>query len=229
MTQTCANIYLAEHRGCTIHSDWYRSFHTLNFGGYFSENRQPFGCIQVFNDNTLRGGHSIKMKAEKPTQLMLIPLVGGIEFNFGNNGRTFIEAGEVLRASITEGGQFEVSNPFEKEELVNYLEIWLQDSDTPIENRFEKAAFDINRRNHLLPLFLNKNDGFIGKYEGREEGTYKVKRRNSGILIFIIEGVFEVQNRLLHVRDCLSFQDVEKVEFEALSNNAIILLIETHL
>jgi quercetin 2,3-dioxygenase len=239
MTQSCANIYLADQRGCT-QLDWFRSYHTFNFGDYFNENRHPFGGIRVLNDDTLRGGYAATKHVEKTTQVVLIPLVGGIYFNIQPDEPIFIEAGGLLFASITEGVDFVISSPYSQEDLVNYLEIWLEVEDLLLQNKVEKASFDINQRNQLLPLFLSeksdlkddfgvlsKNHAFIGKYEGRKEGVYHLKNEQSGVLIFIIEGAFEVQNRLLHSRDCLTLADVEEVEFEALSNDAIILLIET--
>jgi quercetin 2,3-dioxygenase len=241
MTQSSANIYLADQRGCT-QMDWFRSFHTFNFRQYFNENRQPFGFIQVLNDNTLRGGYSIKMNIEKPSLLILIPLVGGIGFNTESSEASFLEAGEAFTADFTEGVNYEISNPYASEVLVNYLEIWIE-KDSLIDGiKLQKSSFDINQRNQLFPLFsnegvilkdniavLNKNYAFIGKYEGRKEGIYHLKNKPSGVLIFIIEGVFEVQNRLLHSRDCLTLEDVEEVEFEALSSDAIILFVETFL
>ena len=44
--------------------------------------------------------------------------------------------------------------------------------------------------------------------------------------VFIIEGAFEVQNRLLEARDGLSLWNLSKLEFEALSNDAILMIIE---
>ena len=44
--------------------------------------------------------------------------------------------------------------------------------------------------------------------------------------MFVIEGAFEVQGTLLHARDGLALWGTDKLEKEALSNDAIILLIE---
>lgn len=55
---------------------------------------------------------------------------------------------------------------------------------------------------------------------------YTLKNPKNSIFIFVIEGIFEVQNRLLHARDGLSLTDIDTVELEALSNDAVILLLE---
>ena len=66
----------------------------------------------------------------------------------------------------------------------------------------------------------------IGKFSGRGETIYKLPNRNSGLFAFVIEGAFEVEGRLLHARDGLTLWETEEAEMEALSNDAIVLLIE---
>ena len=68
--------------------------------------------------------------------------------------------------------------------------------------------------------------GFIGQFDGREEAVYTLKDPKNGAFIFVIEGAFEVQNRLLESRDSLALWSVGNLELEALSNNALILLLE---
>jgi quercetin 2,3-dioxygenase len=44
--------------------------------------------------------------------------------------------------------------------------------------------------------------------------------------MFVIEGAFEVQNRLLQRKDGLLLPEAGEVEFVALSDNGILLVIE---
>jgi redox-sensitive bicupin YhaK (pirin superfamily) len=67
----------------------------------------------------------------------------------------------------------------------------------------------------------------IGQFRGRQEARYQLSHKTHGLFVFVIEGAFEVQGRLLHPRDGLAFWNVaEPAELEALSNDAIILLME---
>lgn len=52
------------------------------------------------------------------------------------------------------------------------------------------------------------------------------KNSRSSVFVYILSGVFEVQNRLLHMRDGLSLRNLEEVEFEALAQDSVILLAE---
>jgi hypothetical protein len=91
------------------------------------------------------------------------------------------------------------------------------------------TRFDLSYKNTLQSVW-NAEDGqrniFVGQYKGREEGRFSSSRENSSVFIFIIQGAFEVQNRLLEARDALSIRGVQKIEFEALSNDAVILVLE---
>jgi len=108
--------------------------------------------------------------------------------------------------------------------------------------KVQQLTFDLQDKNKLHPLFTENMEGpidhpsfcgFIGKYDGRNDGIYQLKavenkQLANGIFVFILSGAFDVQNRFLHARDGLALSDLqdELIEFEALSNDAILLLME---
>lgn len=90
--------------------------------------------------------------------------------------------------------------------------------------------FDLTQKNQLISLFETANAlGFVGIYEGRKEGLYKLKNPSNGIFVFVINGAFEVENRLLESKDGLRLQQIDNIEWEALSENAILLILEISL
>ncbi len=229
MKETEAKIFLNDQRGKTEIS-WFRSFHTFNFGNYFNENKTPIGAIRVFNDNTLAAGKSIKMQVEKPTDVLILPLVGGIEFKNSTGYHDFLEAGKLQIFSAEAGMEYEVLNPYEAEEnaenLINYLEIWIE-KESNILLKTEQASIDIEERNEFQSIYsIEKTFVYFGKFEGREDFIYKLKNAKNSIFTFIIEGAFEFQNRLLHPRDGLALWNVQEIDFEALSNDAMLLIFE---
>ncbi|UHG90990.1 pirin [Spirosoma oryzicola] len=235
-TQTQAQIYLSDQRGCS-QLDSFRSFHSFNFGSYFDESRKPFGPLQLVNDDTLKAGHSIKMTVETDTEVFILPIAGGLEYRSAL-GDGFLEAGQVQLFSLAAGMTYEVVNPYETE-FINFLHIWLSSDYTSFAPALKQTSFDLTNKNELLPinpLASTSASGlaaFIGRYDGRHEVSYSVTKSGepakvNGVFVFVISGVFEVQNRLLHERDGLALTDIknEEVEFEALSNDAILLLLE---
>jgi len=233
ITQTQGQIYLAAQRGVSQLS-WFRSFHTFNFGSYQEEFRAPFGNLQVLNDDTLAAGKSIIMKLEQNTEVILIPVVGAVEFHNSRGETGILEAGHVQIFSAKKSMDYEITNPYDTE-LVNFIQIWLKNDNQDFISGNQDGGIDLEQRNQLSPIFSPKIEGlniqqeahgYIGKYAGREEGIYTLKNPENGVFVFIIEGAFEVQNRLMEARDGLSLWHLEELEFEALSNDAIILIIE---
>ena len=124
MNQTDAQIYLADQRGCS-QMDWFRSFHTFIFGAYFHENKKPFGTLQLLNDETLAAGKSIKMQVESDTEVLILPLVGGLEYKNSMGEQGFLETGQALTFILEKGMNYEIINPYETE-LINFLQIWIK-------------------------------------------------------------------------------------------------------
>jgi quercetin 2,3-dioxygenase len=235
MKQTLAKIYLSDQRCCT-QTDAFRSFHTFNFGSFFDENKKPFGNLTAFNEDTLKGNASIKHTIAAQTTVILMPIRGVIGIKDANNPdgtarfdwiEMWIPAGEAYLFTTVHEEAITIHNPFDSE-LVSYLQIHLQNNDYQPFNAESIAAFDFaNAKNQLLPYFDDgKYYGSIGQFDGRKDSVYSLKNPKNGVFAFVVEGVFEVQNRLLHARDGLALWDIEEVELEALSNDAVILLIE---
>jgi hypothetical protein len=85
-----------------------------------------------------------------------------------------------------------------------------------------------------VPLFSGGLDeigqlffkSFIGKLDGRAELTYELSNPNNNAFVFVLEGAFEVQYRLLESKGGLALWNTRQVELEALSDSAIILVLE---
>lgn len=230
-TQLQAQLYLADQRGCS-QLDYFRSFHSFSFGQYVDEHKLSFGALQVLNDDTLTAGNRIRMQLESTTDVVIFPIVGGLEYK-SSLGDGFLEAGQAQTFSLASGMDYEIINPYETEQI-NFLQIWLTNNSRDFTPGLRQTSFDLSDKNKLLPAFsVNENalrsSGFIGKFDGREDGIYKLENpKAAGVFVFVINGVFEVQDRLLHERDGLSLMNIQEpvIEFEALSNDAILLLME---
>ncbi|MRS65721.1 pirin [Larkinella terrae] len=230
LAQTEAQIYLAEQRGMT-QTAGFRSFHTFNFGSYQHDSRGSFGGLTVFNDNTLLAGKNHTIQVEEPTEILLIPVVGGIELVDGLGESVFLGSGDVFHLTVFADQEYRIGNPYDSE-AVNYLQIGLKVNPSAADStsHFPLTTFDLANKNRLIPLFSSPNHnrlGFIGKYGGRQYGIYTLSNPQNRLFVFVIEGAFEVQGRLLHPRDGLALWNLDELEFEALSNDAILLVMET--
>lgn len=204
MKTESATIFLSDKRE-RFEKNNFRSLQTLING--------PFGNLRSFSEDTLGGGSSMTLRFKPDDNCsVLIPLVGDVVTT------ERISPGQV---HLIHDVACPVTNP-QKDHLASYLNVrmTLPGSTTSV------GEFDIDKSKNSLtsPLpFIH-----IGKFDGRRDGVLKINESSSGVFVFVIEGAFEVQNRLLHPRDGLSLGNVREVEFEALSNEAILLMIEVN-
>jgi quercetin 2,3-dioxygenase len=223
-TLSRATIYLSGQRGCTQVQD-FRSFHTFNFGTYHHDHRKPTGSLTAFNDDTLGGKASVTHTIVEDTLIMLLPIVGGIEFQIKDGHRSRLDAGECTLISIAKGSTLKVTNPYD--DLVNFISAWFS-PDVTTTRLDMHSVFDLDeKKDTLVRLFSFRNiEGYIGKFKGRTGHTYKLQNYSGSTFAFVIEGAFEFQNRLIELRDGLLISNVQAVEFEALSNDAVVLILE---
>lgn len=233
--QSKGKIFLADERGLN-ETDWFRTRNTFNFGKYYNEHKQPVGNIYVLNDDTLDGGRSLSMLIEEYSYLVLLPVIGAVVYNDSLGNENLIAAGQALMLNPDRGTTIQIKNPFKKE-LINFLQIWIKACKEPQPTQCFLSTYDVNESINSLTGILHQNTGTsglpfflsVGKFSGRGETTYQPQKNDSQIFVFVIEGAFEVAGRLLHAKDGLALWETKEVEMEALSNDAIILLIESPL
>ncbi|ROI03025.1 hypothetical protein EGI16_12740 [Chryseobacterium sp. G0240] len=90
-----------------------------------------------------------------------------------------------------------------------------------------KNELDFALKNNVFKISKTlPQPNFIGLYNGRAEGFYKLKDPEKSIFGMVINGTFEFQNRLIENRDAILLWELMELEFEALSENALILFME---
>lgn len=87
-------------------------------------------------------------------------------------------------------------------------------------------SFNIDdSKNNLLTISLPVSIG-ITKLDGRKEITYTPVKENNCVFAFAVQGAFETEGILMHPRDGVAFWNYKQIEMEALSNDAIIFLLQ---
>lgn len=223
--QTPARIYLQNQRMETV-NEGLRISQTL-------KDKEPIGSLIAFNEVSLDAGQSIDIKTDVLTEIILLPFIGGLELISAGNDSIFLSVGETFRFFEFPESDFKIANPYPTE-TISYLQIHVRPdlSSDVANNLFDELPvnrFSVEEINTLLPAFTNLSrsvSAAIGQYNGREEGMYVLNNPKRTAFAYVINGAFEVQNRLLEKGDGLSLWELEEVEFEALSDGAVILLME---
>ncbi|WP_281227309.1 hypothetical protein [Flavobacterium aquiphilum] len=223
--QTPAQIFKSDLRG-VFKSDAFQKLSTFNFETYQDSSRKPFGTLKILNEVTLAPLQKTSVSINVNAEIILLPLFGGIDYkdNLGNSD--FIRIEQIKHLSVEKGMSLEISNTYDSEN-VSYLEIWFSAKTHNFKGTSNRFDFDFSERNKIRPIFeLSNTIGSIGVYDGRKEGFYALKSVLNGVFVFVISGAFEVENILLQEKDGLSLKSTENIEWEALSENAILLLFE---
>jgi quercetin 2,3-dioxygenase len=224
-------MYLAEQRGIS-RSDEHITRHHFSFGAYQQELNDAAGSLSAFNDEMLAGGKACTHVAGQDASVLIIPVLGKVTCACGASAGNTIEAGDYALLSLSKGSELRFSNPY-PDEIVNYLHAWVTLSPSKRmsgeRTKSKRSLLPELFRNQLLPL-VEEGDAVnasavLGQFDGRKPGSYQTTG-GKGVFVFIVEGAFEVQNRLLHSRDALVLQEPTTISFEALSNDAIILIME---
>lgn len=66
----------------------------------------------------------------------------------------------------------------------------------------------------------------IAKFSGRQTAVQSFRDNTKAVFCFVIEGAFKLEERLLHAKDGLALWNSRQADMEALSNDAIVFLVE---
>jgi redox-sensitive bicupin YhaK (pirin superfamily) len=233
--QVPGKIYLADQRGL-VESPQFRRQSTFNFGAFQSEHKGPFGNLYGLNEETLGGGHEVALPVAQDSYVVVLPITGSVAYRTGGASGV-VEVGAVLTLVAPAGTLLQLHNPY-ADELVSCFHLWLSAA-TPLTAPATElqTVFQELRDNELLTLVGERAPGqpsaaplpfrlSLGRFMGRHEAVYRVAHEGSQLVAFLLAGAFELESRLLHEKDSLALWDVEEVELEALSNHAIVVLLE---
>lgn len=228
IAQIPAQIYKSDLRG-VFNSGKHNCFATFNFEQYQDLSRNAFGSLKILNEVILAPQQCITRLIKSKTNVIILPLFGGIEYKDSIGNTEFLRVDQIRVLAADDELTVEIFNPYENEN-VSYLEIEFDMGKQYFKNYFQQYKFDFSRHNKLYSLFeVERALGFIGLYDGRKHGSFTLRNSKNGVFAFVLNGAFEVEDRLLEGKDGLALKETSKIEWEALSENAILLVIEVPL
>lgn len=214
IVQHPAQLFLGHKRACD-QSEQYRCLSVP------LQNNKKLKKVVRLSDETLAPRAFKSFTAEEDISLILIPLVGSITYGSNSANEVCVFPEELQIINLKKGNAFRITNKNE-DTLVNYLQIWVKMDLVP-----EKIIFDTYSHNQLNIIYGKKHVNILfGVFDGRREGFFTTSEQKNTLLTFVINGAFEVQNRLLESRDSLILSQTRLLELEALSENAIVLILE---
>ncbi|WP_170234688.1 pirin family protein [Chryseobacterium hagamense] len=202
-----------------------------DFGSWTKENQSVVsriigdeghaGHLKKVTEVILDENGGLEWEIPENSTLIILTLYGKIRIN---GFRKIISPENVFTLKSTKKSKVSIKNYLSAEKS-DFLMIELQ-SLRP-ENAFFTEELRIGKRNILFPVSEKLEfPNFIGLYEGRKEQVYALHHPDTSIFGMVINGAFEFQNRLLETRDAIVLHGIETLEFEALSENALVFFFE---
>ncbi|WP_460514797.1 hypothetical protein [Cyclobacterium sediminis] len=222
MVKKSRRIILAEKRKEEHLEGEYLSRYSINYKEKDNHSIMPVSSLYLFQETTLGAGKMEQLMFDENILLLILPVIGRVQVQ--NREKQYeVDIGGALLLPNLSRKSCTISNEFENSD-VHYL----------------IAGFACNEPTEGLVQFLFCTDkleilfegasqcglikAVVGQWKGRAKGEYVSTTPN--IFAWVIQGAFEIENCLLQKSDGLAVFQSEKIEFEALSNNAIIIFLE---
>lgn len=194
--------------------------------------KQPFSDLYRAAEVLLDAGTTADVTTHVNTLMVLLPLNGAIAVKADRREEDIIAAGQLYFIPVENGEPVQVKNPF-RNGAVNYLQLCFYTGQAAPAHT-ATASFDVNKypacmmrispahfESYQLPFIVS-----IGKFAGRQDTVYNLLNPSNGVWLCVLSGAFEVQGRLLQEGDALAIIGEPNLEAEALSNDAVLLLLE---
>lgn len=189
------------------------------------------GALQLW-EHDLVGSGKLELKVDDAAHLLIIPVTGDLFYSAADDQGTEINVGEIRVFAMPVRGRICIANPYVSDS-VSFLEVRVIDPSIVEYISFDSFSFDLEDQEQALKEVLPGNllkglplNLSIGRFGGRTEVNYQMKNKVLTFFAFAIAGAFEIAGRLLHPRDGLMLWDINEVEIEALSNDAVLVVIE---
>lgn len=218
--QSPSKIYLANQRLLTETSVLNR-YSTSDF----DQQTLPIERLFLCNDETLIGGKLTFFLCKENSTQIFIPINGGIDI-VAKAKEFSVDKGQIQILQLEKGEVIEISNPSQNNSI-NYIQIGIKNEDYFFS---KNTLFDYDKTANQLMEIINDNKlpfkFSIGVFDDPEKFAYKMNDSANCFYSFTINGDFKIEHNQMHARDALALWNTEIIEIEAISKNAVILVLE---
>jgi redox-sensitive bicupin YhaK (pirin superfamily) len=229
-------LHKADTRGLADHG-WLVSHQSFSFAGYYNPDRIRFGVLRVLNDDIVAGGKGFGSHPHDNMEIISIPLEGSLihEDNMGH--RQVVTAGEIQVMS-TGKGVFHSEYNNSPGQPAKFLQIWIFPNRLNVEPRYGQMRLDPEKGHNRLQQILSPNpddDGVwiyqdawfhMGRFDADAAFSYKRKRKDNGVYLFVIKGAFLVDGQRLEARDGLGITDLDTITLRSVDKDSEILIMD---
>lgn len=227
-------VHKAETRGHANHG-WLKSYHTFSFANYYNPERMHFGVLRVLNDDYVEAGMGFGTHPHDNMEIISIPLEGDLEHKDSMGNVAVIKNGDVQVMSAGTGITHSEYNK-NKNKAVKFLQIWVFPNKRNVTPRYGQISLNEKDRHNKLQQIVSpneKDDGawihqnawfHLGKFDKGVSADYKVKAKENGVYVFVLNGDIAVNGQKLGGRDGFGVWNTANLSIVADSNAEFLLM-----
>ena len=178
----------------------------------------------AFIDDVAVNGQGTYQKVIKESgYLILLPLMNNIRLNM-NGFNWKIEVNQSFIYYLEKGTIIDIEGEYSNDYSYFYS-LFLVKEKQQIAKMI--VPIDFERENRLVKIIRHDLfNVFLGKFDLRRESEIPMKKVERNWLVISLTGIFEIHNRLIESRDLLEIKSDEHIEFESLSENSLLMVID---
>lgn len=178
----------------------------------------------AFIDDVAVNGQGTYQKVIKESgYLILLPLMNNIRLNM-NGFNWKIEVNQSFIYYLEKGTIIDIEGEYSNDYSYFYS-LFLVKEKQQIAKMI--VPIDFERENRLEKIIRHDLfNVFLGKFDLRRESEIPMKKVERNWLVISLTGIFEIHDRLIESRDLLEIKSDEHVEFESLSENSLLMVID---
>jgi quercetin 2,3-dioxygenase len=227
-------FYPANERG-HVNLGWLESFHSFSFGQYHDPQKIHFGALRVVNDDSIAGGGGFGTHPHDNMEIVTIPLEGKLSHKDSTGNEGIIFKGDVQIMSAGTGIRHSEYNA-SATETAKLLQIWVFPKLKNIKPVYGQKTFDLKDRKNswqvvVSPdasdraLNINQDARFsLVDLDAGKAIEYRMKWKNSGLYLFVVEGSIQTPDKILSKRDAIGISETEQVDIKAVSNTQLLAI-----
>ncbi len=227
-------LHRAETRGHARYG-WLDTRHTFSFAGYYNPERMGFGALRVLNDDIVAPGRGFDTHPHDNMEIISIPLRGALKHRDDMGYTTVVRTGEIQVMSAGRG-IFHSEYNNSREEEVHFLQIWVVPDKRNVEPRYDQISLMKPDRKNTFYQILSpspEDSGvwihqqawfFMADFEEGHHGEYRLRKKENGVYLFVLEGNLSAEGIDLGKRDGLGLWDTPAISMEARSAARFLLM-----
>ena len=221
-------------RGHADHG-WLNSYHSFSFADYQDPDHMGFGPLRVINEDRVAPGQGFGTHGHRDMEIISYVLHGALAHKDSMGNGSVLRPGYVQRMSAGKGVMHSEFN-HSPDDLVHFLQIWIEPNVTGIQPGYEETAFDDASKRGKLRMIAS-SDGRDGSvkihqdayvYASLLDGAEKVSHvlaQGRKAYVHVIRGDIAVNGQALTTGDAAMFSGETAVEL-AQGKDAEVLLFD---